>query len=293
MSTDGLSSSLNILILLTVLSAGARRCSSSAPASPASIIVLGLLRQALGTQGLPPSQVDRRAQPASSRSSVMAPTVRAHVRRGASGPYMPTGTITDYHRRVGAQARQPLRGLHVRADRGHGELVGCLPDAELPRHRHLRPRVPHPYEDVDMLTLVPAYILSELKVVVSHRLPRLPAVSRHRHGDCEHAHLHGHAHAPAGAHQRCPSRSCSSFIVDGWQLVVGLAHDRASSSRTSSRDTGVDALMGSRRAVAARRPVCSPAPLDPAPFPSPPCPRRGRLAMTLADETIEHGAASP
>jgi hypothetical protein len=53
--------------------------------------------------------------------------------------------------------------------------------------------------DVDMLSLVPAYILSELKVAFLIGLPDLPAVPRDRHGDREHADLDGHADAAAGA----------------------------------------------------------------------------------------------
>ena len=100
----GLSASLNIILLLTVL--------SLAPALlilctcfTRIVIVLGLLRQALGTQGLPPSQVIVGLS-LFLTFAVMAPTMQRVYREGVR-PYA-EGEITDYTV-AWDRSRQPIR----------------------------------------------------------------------------------------------------------------------------------------------------------------------------------------
>lgn len=156
-TSQGLSTTLNILLLLTVL--------SLAPALlvlctcfTRVVIVLGLLRQALGTQTLPPSQVIVGLS-LFITFAVMGPTLQRMYTDGIE-PYT-TGEIKDY-KEAWELARQPLRdymftqievtenwsGVYMMLNyRG----VDTSDPASLTR------------ADVDMLTLVPAYVLCELK----------------------------------------------------------------------------------------------------------------------------------
>ena len=156
---DGtLSTSLNILLLLTVL--------TIAPALlvlctcfTRVVIVLGLMRQAMGTQGLPPSQVILGLS-LFITFVVMAPTVRRTYDE-AIRPYA-AGEITDYTE-AWQRARQPLRDFMFSQLEATGNWSGVYMMLD---YRGMD--VSDPGEltraDVDMLTLVPAFILSELKV---------------------------------------------------------------------------------------------------------------------------------
>jgi flagellar biosynthetic protein FliP len=154
----GLSTSLNILVLLTVL--------TLAPAIlvlctcfTRIVIVLGLLRQALGTQSLPPGQVIVGLSLLLT-FVVMAPTA-ARVYEEGIGPYA-RGEITDYTV-AWERARQPLRDFMFAqidaADNWSGVYM-------LLNYRGVDTSDPASLTraDVDMLTLVPAFVLSELKV---------------------------------------------------------------------------------------------------------------------------------
>ncbi len=156
--SGGLSTSLNILVLLTVL--------TLAPAIlvlctcfTRIVIVLGLLRQALGTQSLPPGQV-LVGLSLLLTFVVMSPTATRVYQEGI-GPYA-RGEIKDYTV-AWERARQPLRDFMFAqidaADNWSGVYmllnyrgVDTTDPAQLTR------------ADVDMLTLVPAFVLSELKV---------------------------------------------------------------------------------------------------------------------------------
>ncbi len=154
----GLSTSLNILLLLTVL--------SLAPAIlvlctcfTRIIIVLGLLRQALGTQGLPPSQVIVGLS-LFITFVVMTPTLGRMYEEGIH-PYS-TGEITDYTV-AWERAKQPLRDFMFSQLEATGNWSGVY---MVLSYRGVDTSQPQRLTraDVDMLTLVPAYILSELKV---------------------------------------------------------------------------------------------------------------------------------
>jgi flagellar biosynthetic protein FliP len=152
----GLSGSLNVLILLTVLSLAPAiviLCTSFVRI----IVVLALLRQAIGTAMLPPSQVIT-GLALFLTFIVMAPTAK-QIHEQAIVP-LNAGQIDQLS--AWALAKEPLRDFMFaqieRAD-NWGDVYMVLnyrgydtsPEAELTRG------------DVDMVTLVPAFILSELK----------------------------------------------------------------------------------------------------------------------------------
>ena len=154
----GLSASLNILLLLTVL--------SLAPALlilctcfTRMVIVLGLLRQALGTQGLPPSQVIVGLS-LFITFAVMAPTMQRVYHEGVR-PYA-DGEITDYTV-AWERAKQPMRDFMFAQIEATGNWSGVY---MMLNYRGIDTSDPGRLTraDVDMLSLIPAYILSELKV---------------------------------------------------------------------------------------------------------------------------------
>ena len=154
----GLSGPLNIVLLLTVL--------SLAPALlilctcfTRMVIVLGLLRQALGTQTLPPSQVIVGLS-LFITMVVMAPTVERMYGEGL-GPYM-RGEQKDY-KIAWENSKQPLRDFMFAQIEATGNWSGVY---MMLNYRGVDTSSPEELTraDVDMLSLVPAYILSELKI---------------------------------------------------------------------------------------------------------------------------------
>jgi flagellar biosynthesis protein FliP len=153
----GLSGALNIVLLLTVL--------SLAPALlilctcfTRIIIVLGLLRQALGTQGLPPSQVIVGLS-LFITFVVMAPTGHRMYEEGLR-PYL-DGEVQDYEV-AWERTKQPLRDFMFAQIEATGNWSGVF---MMLNYRGVDTSDPASLTraDVDMLTLIPAYILSELK----------------------------------------------------------------------------------------------------------------------------------
>jgi flagellar biosynthetic protein FliP len=151
---ENLSSAMQVIILLTVL--------SLAPAIllmmtcfTRIIIVLSLLRQALGTQQLPPNQV-MIGLSMFMTFLVMAPTWQK-VNEQALRPYL-NGEIKQMDALKRAQA--PIREFMIAQieDRGNVEdvfLFAEFADREKPE--------PQEWYQVETLTLVPAFMLSELK----------------------------------------------------------------------------------------------------------------------------------
>ena len=149
---ENLSSAMQVIILLTVL--------SLAPAIllmmtcfTRIIIVLSLLRQALGTQQLPPNQV-MIGLSMFMTFLVMAPTWQK-VNDQALRPYL-NGEIKQIEALERAQA--PIRDFMIAQieDRGNDEDVFLFAEfAGQPEPKH--------WSDVKTLTLVPAFMLSELK----------------------------------------------------------------------------------------------------------------------------------
>lgn len=154
----GLSSALQILLLLTVL--------SLAPAIlilctcfTRIVITLGLLRQALGTQGLPPSQIIVGLSMFIT-IVVMAPTLDRMYTAGIR-PYL-SGEITD-EASAWDQTKQPLRDFMFTQIEASGNWSSVY---MILNYRGVDTSDPESLTraDVDLLTLVPAFVLSELKI---------------------------------------------------------------------------------------------------------------------------------
>ena len=154
----GLSGAVNILVLMTVL--------TLVPAIMVMTtcfvrftIVLGLLKQALGAQSLPPSQVIL-ALSLFMTFLVMAPTFE-RVHQEALLPYQ-NGEITN-QLEMWDRTKQPLRDFmftQIDAAENWSSLYMVM------NYRGIDTSHPESMQrqDVDMLTLIPAYMLSELKI---------------------------------------------------------------------------------------------------------------------------------
>ncbi len=151
------SATLSIVMLLTVLTVAPSiliLCTSFTRI----VVVLALLRQATGTQSLPPSQVII-GLALFMTLLVMAPTLE-RINREAIVP-LNDGTIDQTQAWV--RAKQPVRDFmfdQIEHARSEGDLYMIL------NYRGIDTSNPQNLtrEDVDMLTLIPAFILSELKV---------------------------------------------------------------------------------------------------------------------------------
>lgn len=154
---SGLSAPISILLLLTVLTV-APALLVVTTSFTRIIVVLALLRQAIGTQSLPPSQVIV-ALSMFMTFLIMAPTFE----RIAAEAIVPLHN-NEIDQRVGwKRAKQPLRDfMFDQIEHAGNEQdiymilnyrgVNTSKPQELRRHH------------VDMLSLIPAFILSELKI---------------------------------------------------------------------------------------------------------------------------------
>lgn len=153
-----LSTALNIVLLLTVLTL-APAILMLCTCFTRIVIVLSLLRQALGTQSVPPSQVIVGLS-LFVTAVVMAPTAQRMYEAGI-GPYV-RGEQKDYEV-AWDQTKQPLRDFmfaQLEATDNWSGLYMML------NYRGIDTSDPQGVQraDVDMLSLIPAFILSELKV---------------------------------------------------------------------------------------------------------------------------------
>lgn len=158
-SPQRLSATLQILVLLTVLSL-APAILLMTTSFVRIIVVLGLLRQALGTQQLPPSQV-LTALALFMTVLVMGPTWTEIYDQGIR-PYT-RGEIADAEAALEAGAL-PLKRFLSRQI----ELAGNSDDVWL-FYDYLPPQAksrsePQTYDDLPLSVLLPAFLLSELKV---------------------------------------------------------------------------------------------------------------------------------
>jgi len=155
---NSLSSTLNVLLLLTVLSL-APGLLVLCTCFTRIVIVLGLLRQALGTQGLPPSQVVVGLS-LFLTFVIMAPTAQRMYEQGIK-PYA-DGDVQDYEV-AWDRTKQPLRDFMFAQIEATGNWSGVY---MMLNYRGIDTSDPAALTraDVDMLSLIPAYILSELKV---------------------------------------------------------------------------------------------------------------------------------
>lgn len=212
--TRGLSTVMNIMVLLTVISL-APSIILMTTCFVRILIVLSLLRQAIGTQSLPPPQVTT-ALALFMTLLVMAPTAD-RIYKEAVVPYR-QGQITDYDT-LWNKAKQPLRDFmfdQIEAGANWSSLYTML------NYRGVDTSHPEAMKraDVDMVCLVPAYMLSELKtaflmgfrvylpflvidmvistMLISMSMMMLPPVL-----------------------VSLPFKLLLFVLVDGWQLVVG------------------------------------------------------------------------
>jgi flagellar biosynthesis protein FliP len=154
----GLSTAINILLVLTVIGL-VPTIMLMCTCFLRIVIVLGLLKQALGTQQLPPSQV-LLGLALVMTLLVMSPTID-RIRAEAVGPWR-EGTITTYDD-LWAKASQPVRDFMFAQIEATGNWSGVY---MIMNYRGIDTSDPSKLTraDVDMITLVPAFVLSELKV---------------------------------------------------------------------------------------------------------------------------------
>lgn len=210
----GLSSAINILVLLTIISL-VPSIMLMTTCFMRIIVVLGLLKQAMGTQTIPPPQVVT-GLALFMTMLVMAPTAE-RVYAEAIVPYQ-QGEITD-HEDLWNRAKQPLRDFmfaQIDATNNWSSVYMVL------NYRGVDTSAPEKLTraDVDMVSLVPAYMLSELKtsflmgfrvylpflvidmvissLLISMSMMMLPPVLI-----------------------SLPFKILLFVLVDGWQLVVG------------------------------------------------------------------------
>ncbi|MCX5689271.1 MAG: flagellar type III secretion system pore protein FliP [Planctomycetota bacterium] len=155
---DGLSVAINIMVVLTVISL-APSIVLMTTCFMRILIVLGVVKQALGAGSVPPPQVIT-ALALFSTFVVMAPTID-RINAEAVVPYR-AGEVRDYDE-LWRRARQPMRDFmfdQIDATGNWSSVYMIL------SRRGVDVSEPEKLtrEDVDMLTLVPAYMLSELKV---------------------------------------------------------------------------------------------------------------------------------
>lgn len=155
-SPEGMASSLQVLLLLTVLSL-APAILLMTTCYVRFIIVLGLLRQAIGLQSLPPNQV-MTSVALFMTLFVMTP-VWSRVYTEAIEPYTNpdvTMTLEEAYQAGSIPIREFMaRQIDVTGNHDDVHLFFEYMDPEAP--------LPSGFEDVPMRVLLPAYILSELK----------------------------------------------------------------------------------------------------------------------------------
>ncbi|MDX2148802.1 MAG: flagellar type III secretion system pore protein FliP [Planctomycetota bacterium] len=153
----GLSPALSILVLLTIVTL-APSIMLMTTSFVRIMIVLGLLRQAIGTPTIPPPQV-LTALALFMTLLTMSPTLdRIHTE--AIAPYQ-AGQVNDYAE-LWDLAKQPMRDFMFAQIDATGNWSSVYMVLE---HRGVDTSRPDllTRADVDMVTLVPAFMLSELK----------------------------------------------------------------------------------------------------------------------------------
>lgn len=155
----GLSATLSILVLLTVLTI-APSLLVMTTSFTRIVVVLALLRQAIGTQSLPPSQVIV-GLALFMTLLVMAPTFE-RINKDAIVP-LNEGQIEQTE--AWTRAKEPLKDFMI----AQIDYAGNWQDIYMIlKYRYGADKVTEPstltYDDVDMLTLIPGFMLSELKV---------------------------------------------------------------------------------------------------------------------------------
>jgi len=149
---ENLSSAMQIIVLLTVLSL-APAILIMMTSFTRIIIVFSLLRQALGTQSLPPNQV-LIGLSLFMTFLIMSPTWQ-RVNSEAISPYM-DGKISQQD--ALARAQGPLREFMIRQIERSGNTNDVLLFTD-----YMKQPAPKEFSEVGTMTLIPAFVLSELK----------------------------------------------------------------------------------------------------------------------------------
>ncbi|MDZ4684259.1 MAG: flagellar type III secretion system pore protein FliP [Planctomycetaceae bacterium] len=166
-SPQGLTSSLKVMLLLTVLTL-APSILIMTTCFIRFVIVLSLLRQALGTQTLPPNQVIV-SLCLFLTVMVMAPVWQEAYEQGVKPYTSPAAGAAPLDEATAfARAAQPLRRFMAeQIDRcDNSDAVWMFIDFQRPAPDSPASRTyvdPESYDDVSLTVLIPAYMLSELK----------------------------------------------------------------------------------------------------------------------------------
>jgi flagellar biosynthetic protein FliP len=155
----GISATLQILVLMTVLSL-APALLVMTTSFVRVLIVLGLMRQAMGTPQLPPSQV-LTALSLFVTALVMAPTWQ-RINEEALTPYLDNAEDMT-QRRAFEIAGQHMREFMFRQIERTGNESDIYMFLEYSLRREIGPNEVIHRKDVPTTALVPAYMLSELK----------------------------------------------------------------------------------------------------------------------------------
>jgi flagellar biosynthesis protein FliP len=235
----GLSTAINILLLLTVMGL-APSIILMCTCFMRMLIVLGFLRQAIGTQSIPPPQIVT-ALALFMTLLVMTPTIE-RIQNEAVLPYQ-RGEIRDYGT-LWERSKAPMRDFMFDQIESTGNWSSVYMLLEYRGKDISKPEL-LTRDDVDMVVLVPAYMLSELKVaflmgfrvylpflvidmvistmLISMGMMMLPPVMI-----------------------SLPFKLLLFVLVDGWTLVVGslMYSFTNQSAATQVSMTGFDGLVG-------------------------------------------------
>ncbi len=216
-SPEGMNSAIQVMLLLTVLSL-APAVLLMTTSFVRIIVVLGLLRQALGVQQLPPSQV--LTSIAMFMTLLLMTPVWTDVYNDAIQPYT-SGTSGMTIEEAWSAGVRPVRRFMSRQI----DIAGNADDV-LMFYKYANENGPAPsdYNDVPLQVLLPAFMLSELKVAfligfqiylpflildvviasvtISMGMMMLPPVMI-----------------------SLPFKLMLFVLVDGWQLVIGMLMD--------------------------------------------------------------------
>ena len=158
---DGSTSApISIVLLLTVLTLAPAiliLCTSFTR----FVVVLGLLRQAIGTQGLPPSQVVVGLS-LFLTFVAMSPTLEA-MWSGGVRPYLDAPIAERDSLAAWEGVKQPLRNFMIAQIRG-AENESSVEMMLNFQGYDADARAGMEWKDVDMVALIPAFVLSELKI---------------------------------------------------------------------------------------------------------------------------------
>ena len=184
---ERLTSTIQIMLLLTVLSL-APAVLIMTTSFVRIVIVLGLLRQAMGTQQMPPSQVITSAALFLSLL-IMAPVWKQVYDNGIR-PYSEREMTLDEAWVEGVAPIRRFMSLQIERTGNSDNIwlfVDYLPDDAAPES----------YDEVPLQVLLPAFFDERAKDRVLDRIPNLPAFPDPRHGDRQRDDLNGHADAAA------------------------------------------------------------------------------------------------